>query len=326
MIPMPSVMSPQRQLLMSATALMMVVVCASGTVTTISIGGKAMSVIPEATLVRSVVTQQGKPPRKLPVQVPSFAIDTQPTTNAEFRAFVRDTKYRTEAEKFGWSFVLAPFVEKGADHPDNKPIPGAEHWMAVRRAFWRQPFGKGSGITTRSEYPVVQVSYNDAKAFCAWAGKRLPTEAEWELAVRGGLEDATYSWGARYQKNRMNIWQGDFPKTNTLQDGYHGAAPVDAFGPQNDYGLYNMLGNTWEWVADEYVPLDGSPPPQEPQFTLRGGSYLDSIDGKYNHKVDVTTRMGNTPDSASDNIGFRCAAVVDSDSEKRTKSHTNDEL
>ncbi|EGD76272.1 sulfatase modifying factor 2 [Salpingoeca rosetta] len=244
------------------------------------------------------------PQRK--VTVDPFYLDRYAVSNADFRAFVRDTKYVTDSEKYGWSFVFKTFVDTASqDLAETQAMPGADWWLAVPRAYWRKPFGKGSGIKDRLQFPVVQVSWNDAQQYCDWAGKRLPTEAEWEYAVRGGLQDSAYPWGSRYEKNRMNAWQGKFPDTNVLGDGYHGAAPVDAYGPQNDYGFYNMLGNVWEWVADRFE--DPSPPSQEPKFVLRGGSYVDTVDGKTNHKVRVTTRMGNTADSASDNIGFRCA-------------------
>ncbi|XP_060029123.1 inactive C-alpha-formylglycine-generating enzyme 2 isoform X4 [Erinaceus europaeus] len=175
-------------------------------------------------------------------------------------------------------------------------------WLPVERAFWRQPAGPGSGIRERLEFPVLHVSWNDALAYCAWRGKRLPTEEEWEFAARGGLAGQVYPWGNQFQPNRTNLWQGRFPKGDKAEDGFHGVSPVNAFPPQNNYGLYDLLGNVWEWTASPYQASD------QDMRVLRGASWIDTADGSANHRARVTTRMGNTPDSASDNLGFRCAA------------------
>ncbi|NWX12321.1 SUMF2 enzyme, partial [Aegotheles bennettii] len=246
--------------------------------------------------------------RNAEVAVGPFRIDRFPVTNRDFREFVREKKYRTEAEAFGWSFVFEDFVSEELKKKVTQKLESAPWWLPIEKAFWRQPSGPGSSIKDRLDYPVLHVSWNDAQAFCAWKGKRLPTEEEWEFAARGGLEQRVYPWGNKFQPNRMNLWQGDFPRVDTAEDGYHGVSPVAAFPPQNNYGLSDLLGNTWEWTASEY-PAPGLSSRQK-MHVLRGGSWIDTADGSANHHARVTTRMGNTPDSASDNLSFRCAADV----------------
>ncbi|XP_060911330.1 inactive C-alpha-formylglycine-generating enzyme 2 [Labrus mixtus] len=235
------------------------------------------------------------------VELQDFTIDTYPVTNADFRDFVRAQKYKTEAETFGWSFVFEDFVSDDLKSKVTQKIETAPWWLPIERVSWRQPAGPGSGIRERLDFPVVQVSWTDAKAFCQWRGKRLPTEEEWEWAARGGLQGRTYPWGNKFQANRSNLWQGAFPEKDTAEDGYHGISPVSAFPPQNSYGLYDMMGNTWEWTSTPFRAA-------QPMYVLRGASWIDTVDGSANHKARITTRMGNTPDSASDNLGFRCAA------------------
>uniref|UniRef100_A0A8C6ZJM9 Sulfatase modifying factor 2 n=1 Tax=Nothoprocta perdicaria TaxID=30464 RepID=A0A8C6ZJM9_NOTPE len=226
------------------------------------------------------------------VTVKSFAIDKYPITNRDFREFVRERKYKTEAEAFGWSFVFEDFVSEELKKKVTQKL---------------EPSGPGSGIKDRLDYPVLHVSWNDAQAFCKWKGKRLPTEEEWEFAARGGLEQRIYPWGNKFQPNRTNLWQGSFPRADTAEDGYHGVSPVTAFSPQNNYGLYDLLGNTWEWTASEYAaPGPSSRRRAQDMRVLRGASWIDTADGSANHRARVTTRMGNTPDSASDNLSFRC--------------------
>ncbi|XP_048839863.1 inactive C-alpha-formylglycine-generating enzyme 2 [Brienomyrus brachyistius] len=237
------------------------------------------------------------------VSVAPFSIDLHPVTNLDFREFVREQKYKTEAETFGWSFVFQDFVSEELKSKVTKRIESAPWWLPVEKVYWRQPAGPGSGIKDRLDSPVVQVSWNDAQAFCKWRGKRLPSEEEWEFAARGGLQGRTYPWGNKFQSNRTNLWQGKFPERDTAEDGYHGISPVRAFPPQNNYGLYDMVGNAWEWTSTRF-------PGSQTMYVLRGASWIDTADGSANHRARVTTRMGNTPDSASDNLGFRCAASV----------------
>uniref|UniRef100_A0A1A7Z437 Inactive C-alpha-formylglycine-generating enzyme 2 n=1 Tax=Iconisemion striatum TaxID=60296 RepID=A0A1A7Z437_9TELE len=262
-----------------------------------------MVTIPGGMLMMGTIAADGRdgesPIREVEVQ--PFSLDKYPVTNANFRDFVRSQKYKTEAETFGWSFVFQDFVSEEMKSRVTQRIESAPWWLPIERAFWRQPAGPDSGILERLDFPVVQVSWNDAQAFCRWKGNRLPTEEEWEWAARGGLQGRTYPWGSKFQPNRTNLWQGKFPDVDSAEDGYHGTSPVKAFPPQNSYGLYDMMGNTWEWTSTRF-------PAKQPTYVLRGGSWIDTVDGSANHKARVTTRMGNTPDSASDNLGFRCAA------------------
>lgn len=254
------------------------------------------------------------------VEVSPFAIDRCAVTNDEFAEFVDATGHISEAEKFGWSYVFVDLV-----HPEatafiiNAAVPGATWWRGVRGADWRAPEGPGSTIDGRGNHPVVHVSWNDAGAFAAWAGKRLPTEAEWEFAARGGLDRARFPWGDELQpdgEHRCNIWQGTFPTANTLEDGYFSTAPVDAFSP-NAFGLHNTSGNVWEWCADRFsadwhraeTPATRQNPigPSRGEArVLRGGSYL--CHDSYCNRYRVSARTGNTPDSTTGHTGFRCAS------------------
>lgn len=247
------------------------------------------------------------------VEVKPFELDATPVTNAQFRVFVRDTKYKTEAQDYGWSFVLSSLAS--AEVKANKEVqslPDAKQWLAVPGAWWRQPEGPDSGIKGREDHPVTHISLKDAMHYCKWAGKRLPQEMEWERAARGGVDGHEYPWGNEAmpgQQHMMNIWgKGKFPEENHKEDGWHGTAPVRAF-PANAYGVYSVVGNVWEWTTTIHTPgkKDHKGSEEAPKFVLRGGSFVDSVDGSFNHKARVTTRMGNTPDSGSHNTGFRCA-------------------
>ena len=260
------------------------------------------------------------PPRQ--VTVGAFALDATAVTNAQFKSFVAATGYRTEAEAFGWAYVFKGLLPKPRRRRlEGRPeatVAAAPWWLAVPGAHWRKPEGPGSSLKGRLHHPVVQVSWNDAVAYCGWANKRLPTEAEWEYAARGGLAGKRLPWGDELRpggKHRCNIWQGRFPDHNKMEDGYFGTAPAKSF-PANGYGLYNMVGNVWEWCADWFGV--GTPPsssdsesvdPRGPangaSKVLKGGSYL--CHDSYCNRYRVAARYANTPDSATGNMGFRCA-------------------
>lgn len=253
------------------------------------------------------------------VQVKPFSMDATTVTNAQFADFVKATGYKTEAERLGWTYVFGQLVTGRARDAVMGTIAEAPWWLAVRGAYWAKPEGPDSHIRQRRKHPVVHVSWNDAVAYAAWAGKRLPTEAEWEFAARGGLVQAKYAWGDELTPNgehRCNIWQGTFPITNTVEDGYRSTCPADAF-PPNGYGLYNVAGNVWEWCADwfsptyhvqfaDVVPTDPTGPSEGSSRVLRGGSYL--CHRSYCNRYRVAARSSNTPDSSTGNMGFRCAA------------------
>ena len=245
------------------------------------------------------------------VTLSPFWIDPYAVTNAQFATFVEETGYQTEAERFGWSYVFYGFLPEG--FPPTKGVAQAPWWRQVFRACWHRPEGPQSSIDERPNHPAVHVSWNDAVAYANHTGKRLPTEAEWEFAARGGLEQATYPWGDRLvpnKKHRCNIWQGTFPTSNTVKDGYAGTAPVDAFEP-NGYGLYNMTGNTWEWCSDWFSaehpkdePLINPRGPKAGQGKVtKGGSYL--CHASYCNRYRVAARTQNTPDSSTGHMGFR---------------------
>ncbi|MDX3649990.1 formylglycine-generating enzyme family protein [Streptomyces europaeiscabiei] len=246
-----------------------------------------------------------------------FRIAATTVTNEQFATFVDATGHVTESEHFGFSFVFEGFLT--ADLRAVSPrVPGTPWWRGVRGATWRQPEGPSSSVDGLLDHPVVHVSWNDAQAYCAWSGTRLPTEAEWEYAARGGLERKRYPWGDELDpdgRHACNIWRGTFPTDNTAADGYRSTAPADAFEP-NGFGLYNTVGNVWEWCADRFCPdfhrtgprTDPTGPPDGPARVMRGGSHL--CHASYCNRYRVAARSSNTPDSAAGNIGFRVAAAA----------------
>ena len=210
------------------------------------------------------------------VELSPFAIEAHAVTNRRFADFVDATGYETDAERYGWSFVFAGLLPDS--FPETRGVVDAPWWRQVFGATWRCPEGPQSVIEDRLDHPVVHVSWRDAEAFCAWAQLRLPTEAEWEFAARGGLVRKRYPWGDEREpegEHRMNVWQGRFPTHNSEEDGYYGTCPVGEF-PANGYGLHNMSGNVWEWCCG-LVSRELSPPgvgaarPQGPAKRRREG-------------------------------------------------------
>lgn len=252
------------------------------------------------------------------VKVAPFYIDACTVTNTQFESFIQATGYKTEAEEFGWSFVFKSFLSTVTAKKVKQVVQGTPWWCAVEGADWRHPEGPDSNLEERMDHPAVHVSWNDALAYCQWAGKRLVTEAEWEFAARGGLEQKIYPWGDELTPEGVhlcNIWQGSFPKKNTMEDGYAGTAPARSF-PANGYGLYNMSGNVWEWCSDWFSRSihrrGGKDNPKGPESgtskVMRGGSYL--CHKSYCNRYRVAARSSNTPDSSTGNMGFRCALDV----------------
>jgi formylglycine-generating enzyme required for sulfatase activity len=249
------------------------------------------------------------------VTLQPFYMDACCVTNEQFNNFINATGYKTEAERFGWSFVFYLFLARDALARVKQRVAGSEWWCRVESATWRHPEGQGTNIKKRWEHPVVHVSWNDANAYAAWAGKRLPTEAEWECAARGGLVQKRFAWGDELTPDgyhRCNIWQGPFPTRDTAEDGYSGTAPVKTYKP-NGYGLYNVAGNVWEWCHDWFSRdfhltgprVDPVGPPSGDRKVTRGGSYL--CHHSYCNRYRVGARTANTPDSSTGNMGFRCA-------------------
>ena len=246
------------------------------------------------------------------VRLDAFWIGRWAVSNADFARFVESSGHVTEAERFGWSFVFGGLLPD--DFPATRAVARAPWWRQVEGADWRNPEGPQSDLEGRLEHPVVHVSFNDAQAYCDWAGKRLPTEAEWEYAARGGLEGKVFPWGDELEpggEHRMNVWQGDFPRENTLDDAYYGTCPVDAF-PPNGYGLHNTTGNVWEWCSDwfsrDFHTRDRRTNPHGPRGgthrSTRGGSYL--CHHSYCRRYRAAARSSLEPESTTGNTGFRC--------------------
>jgi formylglycine-generating enzyme len=249
-----------------------------------------------------------------PVGLSRFTIDPHAVSNDRFADFVAGTGYSTDAERYGWSFVFGGLLPN--DFPETCAVAEAPWWRQVRGACWRHPEGPQSDLEARGDHPVVHVSWNDALAFCAWSGTRLPTEAEWEYAARGGAVGRRFPWGFELQpggEHRMNVFQGQFPRKNTCADGFVGTAPVHSF-PPNGYGLHNVTGNVWEWCADWfdscYYPRspseDPAGPPSGTHRVMRGGSYL--CHASYCNRYRVDARSANEPTSSTGNLGFRVAS------------------
>jgi sulfatase modifying factor 1 len=258
--------------------------------------------------------------------VRGFWMDAHPVTNAEFRRFVSATGYVTTCER-----APDPSVYRDAD--PSLLVPGSlvfrkprgpvdlrdnrAWWEYAPRADWRHPEGPDSTIEGRDDHPVVHVAYEDACAYAAWAGKELPIESEWEFAARGGLDGATYAWGEAFTpegRPMANTWQGRFPWENLKVDGYEGTSPVDAF-PANGYGLYDMIGNVWEWPASSFAPpraenekksccVPSDSGGHAARRVVKGGSHLCAPN--YCLRYRPAARQGEAVDTSACHIGFRC--------------------
>jgi formylglycine-generating enzyme len=272
------------------------------------------------------------------VEVDGFWIDEHPVTVAEFRRFVKTTGYETVAERVPDArdyveadpdlLVPGSLVFDPPDHPVD--LHDATNWWAYRPgAQWRHPEGPASTLHGRERHPVTHVALEDAEAYASWAGKVLPTEAEWEFAARGGLEGATFVWGEEFApkgKLLANTWQGEFPWQNLVTDGFEGTSPVKSF-PPNGYGLFDMAGNVWEWTSDYFTIVTGSehaccvprnphasspeeslvvdqPGAQIPRKVIKGGSHLCAPN--YCLRYRPSARQSEAVDTSTSHIGFRC--------------------
>lgn len=307
---------------------------------------KEMVWIPDGTFTMGTDDENSFPNERPAHQVKlkGFWIDVHEVTNAEFQKFVEATGYITTAERKPTWEELKKQLPPNTPQPDESVLVAgsmvfmptnsqvdlsdfSQWWVWTPGADWKHPEGPNSDISARMNHPVVHVSWDDANAYAQWAGKRLPTEAEWEYAAKGGLENKRFTWGDEFPSDskvaKANIWQGDFPYNNTKTDGYKRTAPVKSF-PPNGYGLYDMAGNVWEWCSDLYTfdahkeasnagmcenPKGPSKSydPDEPfaiKHVTKGGSFLCHV--TYCESYRPSARRGTSYDSGLSHIGFRC--------------------
>ncbi|MCY4196605.1 MAG: formylglycine-generating enzyme family protein [Rhodobacteraceae bacterium] len=242
--------------------------------------------------------------------VKAFRMDVATVTNRRFARFVENTGYVTEAENLGDSLVFEALLSK--EVPPTKAVAAAPWWRQVQGACWHRPLGPFCDEDTDPEHPVVHVTWNDAVAFARWAGGRLPAETEWEHAARGGLGDVRYPWGNQDPDDieflPCNIWQGEFPRLNTIADGFMGTAPARSFQP-NGFGLFNMVGNVWQWTKDPFKVRSLKKSviafhARKTGFKLsKGGSFL--CHASYCFRYRIAARTGTSPDSSMSHMGFR---------------------
>jgi formylglycine-generating enzyme required for sulfatase activity len=248
-----------------------------------------------------------------------YQISKYSVTNQEFARFVDETSYVTDAENFSWSYVYCGFLDEETISQKSVGVAGiAPWWVGIKDASWSNPFGNGETIESLLNHPVVHISRNDAQAFCRWSGTRLPTEAEWERASRGGLSNATYPWGNDVDINNgemLNVWMGEFLPLESRQSFHHGTMPVDSFSP-NSFGIYNTVGNVWEWTSDTWSArwhIADTPetrrnpkgPASGGKNVLKGGSFM--CHDSYCYRYRNSARSSNSPETSTSNIGFRCA-------------------
>lgn len=249
------------------------------------------------------------PLRKL--RIKSFRMETTPVTNSRFADFVNATGHITDAEHIGDSFVFEGLL-LAEDVMSSPIVASTPWWREIKNVSWKTPLGEGSEAHCLPDHPVVHVSWNDACAFAVWCGGRLPTEAEWEHAARGGLGDVPFPWGVKEPNDKgffpCNVWQGSFPNTNLCLDGYLGTSPAKSFAP-NGYGLYNMVGNVWEWNVQSFKVRSLKKAVKTAQLEKRGfklckgGSFL--CHKSYCYRYRIAARSGNSPDSSTSHQGFR---------------------
>lgn len=249
------------------------------------------------------------PARK--VNLPDFYIDKYEVTNSQFVEFVKQTNHMTDAQRFGDSFVLDGLLSEKENAKVQNVVEAAPWWLPVKGATWDHPEGIDTDIEGRMHHPVVHVSWTDAIAYCTWAGKRLPTEAEFEKACQGGEGgESLYPWGNQETPDgvhQANIWQGDFPHANSLDDGYKTTSPVGSF-PANGYQVYDLIGNVWEWVDDWWTTQhspSGRGPPSGAEKVKKGGSFMCTQ--QYCYRFRCPARTKTSADTTALNVGFRCA-------------------